>query len=357
MNAVILGGGPAGTAAAIRLLKAGITVTLVDKETFPRYRPGETLHPGMEPLLESLEVLVDYGCIRHPGVWSSWGEPARFLPYGASEEGAWRGFQIPRAQFDSGLLARVRELGGEILQGVAATGLLFALDGSVNGLATSQGPLAADWVLDGSGANQYVARWLGLPMERYSPRLVATFGYLRGECLAPAPSIVSDDCGWTWIAEVRELVFQWTRVTAPADRPARAWRPETLRGVDEGPRRSADVTWCVAQTLAGPGWFLTGDAAGVLDPSTSHGVLRAVMSGMMAAHAILQGKGEQCVAYHAWLSSWFEHDMAAMAEAYGKVGLFGFRDAEVPSIQYRSEGEGRPCPAQTFELWCPPADP
>ncbi|RPH80096.1 MAG: FAD-dependent oxidoreductase, partial [Nitrospiraceae bacterium] len=47
MSAVILGGGPAGAAAALTLLDAQIPVTIVEREPFPRYRPGETLHPGV----------------------------------------------------------------------------------------------------------------------------------------------------------------------------------------------------------------------------------------------------------------------------------------------------------------------
>ena len=57
MQVVIIGGGPSGgRPAALTLLKAQVPVTIIEREPFPRYRPGETLHPGIEPLLARLGV-------------------------------------------------------------------------------------------------------------------------------------------------------------------------------------------------------------------------------------------------------------------------------------------------------------
>jgi hypothetical protein len=68
---------------------------------------------------------------------------------------------------------------------------------------------------------------------------------------------------------------------ASADDPA----PEVLRHLTRrGRPRGADVTWRLSDAAAGLGWFIVGDAAAVLDPSCSHGVLKAIMSGMMAGH-------------------------------------------------------------------------
>ena len=92
----------------------------------------------------------------------------------------------------------------------------------------------------------------------------------------------------------------------------------------------ADVTWRIARKTAGEGWFLCGDAAGVLDPSSSHGVLRAVMSGMMAAHLVVAAAAGKILlrdaasCYRKWFADWFLHDARQMATAYGEAGLFGF---------------------------------
>lgn len=64
------------------------------------------------------------------------------------------------------------------------------------------------------------------------------------------------------------------------------------------------------QKVAGLGWFLAGDAAVVLDPSSSHGVLRAIMTGMMAGHLVSQQTFNNaptalCArSYQRWLAEW-----------------------------------------------------
>jgi len=160
---------------------------------------------------------------------------------------------------------------------------------------------------------------------------MARFGYATGR---PAevdrlPLMQSDARGWTWISEVGPERFHWTRVTLPHDRPPGDWIPSSLRGCAPEPSRGADVTWRIAGQTAGLGWFLAGDAAALLDPSSSHGVLRALMTGMMAgrlAARALQSPAleAQCArAYHEWLLSWFESDAAQLVTAYRRARLFG----------------------------------
>ncbi len=58
-DVIILGGGPAGSATAIICAQHGLQVALLERDKFPRNRPGETLHPGVEPLLGQLGVLEE----------------------------------------------------------------------------------------------------------------------------------------------------------------------------------------------------------------------------------------------------------------------------------------------------------
>ncbi|MCA1684734.1 MAG: FAD-dependent oxidoreductase, partial [Planctomycetia bacterium] len=68
--------------------------------------------------------------------------------------------------------------------------------------------------------------------------------------------------------------------------------------------------------------FLAGDAAAVLDPASSHGVLRGVMSGMFAAHLIeailLRGLAPEAAARHyaGWLRDGFVADVGRMRSLY-----------------------------------------
>jgi len=69
-DVVIVGAGPAGTAAAILCAQRGLRVTLLEQAAFPRTRPGETLPPGVEAVLDQLgiaQAINQGGFLRHPG--------------------------------------------------------------------------------------------------------------------------------------------------------------------------------------------------------------------------------------------------------------------------------------------------
>ena len=331
---IIIGGGPSGSAAALTLLDAQIPVTIVEQKRFPRFRPGETLHPGIEPLLTKLGVLFQVqsaGYVRHRGVWSGWSGTTQFVPYGEDDDGQWQGYQAVRADFDHRLIEQVRMRGAQFLV-TKVVGVLTSASDTGAEVMTSEGPIQGVYVIDCSGSTHALARHLRIPIVRYSPNLVARYGYAVGAYDAPTPSIHPDQDGWTWIAEVEPHRFQWTRVTESHNRPARAWIPDGLQALQAESAQSADVTWRMATSVAGPGYFLAGDAATVLDPSSSHGVLRAMMSGMMAAHLIVRhlcdGVDARVCAmtYHDWLASWFQHDREEMSRAYQEARLFGFNN-------------------------------
>jgi flavin-dependent dehydrogenase len=74
--------------------------------------------------------------------------------------------------------------------------------------------------------------------------------------------------------------------------------------------------------MAGLGYFVAGDAAVVLDPAASHGVLRAIMSGMMAARSAARmrqdptSEGAIAQQYDHWLRSWFVADADRLRALY-----------------------------------------
>ena len=75
----IIGAGPAGCSAGIMLAQAGFAVTIFESSAIPREHPGETLHPGIEPLLKTLGVADDVnaaGFLRFPGIRIAWQEDA-----------------------------------------------------------------------------------------------------------------------------------------------------------------------------------------------------------------------------------------------------------------------------------------
>jgi flavin-dependent dehydrogenase len=329
-DVVVVGGGPAGSAAAIACASRGLRVLLLERDAVALERPGETLHPGVEPLLAQLglsERLPQVTGARHEGIWIEWGGPCRFEPYGADADGPWSGFQVSRADFDDLLRTRARELGAEVRQPCTVTAPLLT-DAKLNGVMTSEGPVVARIVVDASGRSRWLGRALGVDSPARSPQLIVRYGYVEGACPMrdDAPALVGDDKGWTWTARVHHRKYQWTRLDfgglANAD-----WLPDEFRQLTPLTRsRGADVTWRMADHVAHPGWFMVGDTAAILDPTSSRGVLKALMTGMMAGHLIagvLQRKvpaDEAAQAYHAWMADWFEADIVNLSAFYRMLG-------------------------------------
>ena len=326
-DVVVVGAGPAGSSAAIHCAQRGLRVALIEGENFPRHRPGETLHPGVAPLLGRLglgSAMEQAGFIRHSGIWITWGKEARFEAFGSDDGGPWRGYQAWRPGFDTMLLNRARELGVAVLQPCRALDL-FIDKRRVRGVRTSRGELGSRFVIDATGNRHWLARQFGVRIVKHSRSLIARYGYAAGECPArdAAPAIVADRDGWTWTAQIRPRLYQWTRLFFDRRNVVRHSMPLELAALETvEPVRGADVTWRALASPAGPGYFVTGDAAAVLDPCSSHGVLKAIMSGIMAAHCIgnIQRLGHDEVSaasgYSQWLLDWFHHDVRRLRELY-----------------------------------------
>jgi flavin-dependent dehydrogenase len=229
------------------------------------------------------------------------------MPFGKNPEAEppWRGFQAWRAHFDALLLQRARDAGVIVYQPCGAVDVLRGKTGRVTGVVTTSPKraeaegavglkLRARFVVDAAGGRHWLARRLTSTIEGHSPCLIARYGYVDGVCPGrdEAPGLVADPDGWTWTARVRPRRYAWTRLSLrELGGEKHLLPPEELRGDglrQWGKVRGADVSWRVVVPAAGPGYFLVGDAAAMLDPASSHGVLKAIMSGMMTAHLVAQ---------------------------------------------------------------------
>lgn len=323
-DCVIVGGGPGGSAAAIECARRGLSVVLIEASAFPRDRAGETLPPGIEPLADTLGLDLS-GFPRLAGYWAQWAGDLHFNVFGEDERGKWLGFHAWRADFDSRLLKRALYAGVEIRQPCRTLRPLVERS-KVVGVLTERGPVEADFVVDATGGRQWLSRHLRLGISYGTPKLLASYGYLEGSMECVGPRLIADRDGWTWTSEVKPGFFHWCRLNWSGEATPAGWRPSefsTLQAVGK-PRRE-DVTWRVAEALAGPGFFLVGDAGWVLDPASSHGVLKAVMSGMMAG--FLAGRvrcdGESAAEaereYQQWYESLWRRDQSHLRSLYAQL--------------------------------------
>ncbi|HVT62339.1 MAG TPA: hypothetical protein VHD33_02480, partial [Legionellaceae bacterium] len=159
-------------------------------------------------------------------------------------------------------------------------------------------------------------------------------GFLKGE--DGIPILRADTDGWTWTALIQEGLYQWTRMTFNSKSLEETFRPDIFKDLrPRGKSRSADVTWRMIKQLCGNGCFIIGDAAAVLDPASSHGVLRAIMSGIKATDLIANVLSNVCeeevaeIEYSRWFREWFSHDLKNLHQLYLKVGQNLWRSPDI----------------------------
>jgi len=306
---VILGAGPAGCAAAISALKSGMTVVLLETQASHRSDPGETLHPGVEPIFRQLGVwdsLLEHQFHRHRGIWrESEGGQRVFQPYGSDQNGPWLGFQVDRFELGEILQTRAAELGGKIIRVPRLDGLL-ARDSIVSGVRTYASVFDAGFVLDATGRHAWLAQQLDLPAEKLEPAQRVRFGWRNDTLpeLDEQPLFRQRRGGWDWLAPLGGGRCAWVK----------------LRRASAG--GGIDYTCQVFRECAGPGYFLLGDAACLIDPSAANGVLRALMSGIYAVHRItavkhgMETPRQAATEYKRWIGAIFDGSIGALAKAF-----------------------------------------
>jgi electron transfer flavoprotein-quinone oxidoreductase len=170
LDAVVVGAGPAGSAAALALARAGRSVVLVERGLFPGSKNvygGVVYGRVLDGLIPGWwdEVPVERWVVRRSTMImtadqslsvdyrsQSWGSP----PY--------NGMTTYRADFDSWLAGKAVEAGAQLVTSTVATGLLRDPAGRVVGVRTDRadGDLAAKLVVACDGVNSFLAKEAGL---------------------------------------------------------------------------------------------------------------------------------------------------------------------------------------------------
>jgi flavin-dependent dehydrogenase len=330
-DVLIVGAGPAGCAAAIRAANGGLHVALIEKTQFPRDTPGEALHPDVNRLFGELGVagaISRAGFISYPGWIRERSSDRSFVPF-EGQSGLAFGCQAWRSEMDSILLAHARREGVTVVQ-PASSGTVFLTGDRIAGLEVGGKRWYCRQLVDASGATRWLARSLRLRVKDFSPRLVARYGYFRGNCaLGVIPELWEHACGWTWLARVRKDCCQCVQLSLAGN----AWRTSGLpfppppfdRLPPDVSFRGADVTWRLVPECAGAGYYLCGDAAAVLDPAASSGVARALASGMKAADLIIEvtmNRMDSMAAaalYRQWCAKQFIEQARQLASRYAEL--------------------------------------
>src|SRR5437660_6032388 len=167
IDVLVIGGGPAGSTAATLLARKGFSVTLLERERFPRFQVGESLLPYNNDLLERLGVTVPMtkgsftpkygaGFVTADGAL---GYTFRFrenLP-----EAYHSSFQVKRAEFDELLLRNAAANGVDVREEVAVTAV--DVDDPNRTIVTTSNSerIDARFVVDASGHGTFLANRFG----------------------------------------------------------------------------------------------------------------------------------------------------------------------------------------------------
>jgi len=285
-DVAIVGGGPAGTAAALTLLRySKLRPVVIERSSYESWRVGETLSPGVLPLLQYLgaeSLLSEQGQRPAYATSAAWGSAdvvsRDFLFTGGGD--AWH---LDRARFDASLAQLVTDRGGTVL-----TNANFEeLDVRVR------------FVIDATGRHAAVARKKGARAKQddHLTGLVSIFQ--GGEDSQTATLVEAVAEGWWYSARLPEqrtvVAFMTDADVVRAHRLHEhdAWLAR-LGGAHRTRARIAGMQLVhgpivcpahshILEPVAGDGWLAAGEAAAGFDPLSSMGIGYAIASGIQAA--------------------------------------------------------------------------
>jgi geranylgeranyl reductase family protein len=300
-DVVVVGAGPAGSAAAAWAARAGRDVLVIDAANFPRDKAcGDGLTPRAVAELERLGLgeWLD-ARIRHRGL--------RMSGFGGEVEVEWPGPSFPstgsavaRVELDDRIRKVAEESGARMRLGVKAVGVNHDSSARVTSLTLSD------------GSRSTLGRVLGRRWHQETVYGIAARGYLTTprsddpwltshlELRSPDGAVLP---GYGWIfplgnGEVNIGVGALSTVKRPAElalRPLMSYYTDLRRdewGFEGKPRAMSSALLPMGGAVsgvAGRNWMLIGDAAACVNPLNGEGIDYGLETGRLAAEMLGSG--------------------------------------------------------------------
>ncbi len=321
-DVIVVGGGPAGSAAATLVAQAGFDVLLLERNETPPFKVGESLIPATYETLERLGMLDDLRRSHFPKKYSVQffsgsgraSSPFYFSETDPSERS--QTWQVLRSEFDGMLLDNADDHGVIVRTGTAVKEVLFEGDRAVGVKARFANgetrEIRSRVLMDATGQRAMLGRQLGI--RRHDPclRMAAFFTHFEGahrdSGIDEGATLIlqtRDNKSWFWYIPLpRHRVS--VGVVGPIDylikegngNPQQTFDEQVklcpgliprLEGAEQAMEMKVlnDFSY-ISERAAGDGWVLVGDAYGFLDPIYSSGVLLALKSAELAADATIE---------------------------------------------------------------------
>lgn len=319
-DALVIGGGPAGSSAAAILAEYGHRVLVIEREKFPRYHVGESLIPftyqplerlGMIPKLAASAFQKKYSVV----FISPNGQASQpFYFFARYDRGTVaQTWQVLRSEFDQMLLDNARERGAEILEQTVVKELLREGDRVVGVRAQANSGEVVEFrsaiTLDCTGKEAFASVRNGWRVRDPHLNKVAVWTYYKGSKreagIDEGQTTVAfvPEKGWFWhiplhndlvsvgvVAEGKYLTRGGVRdpeAIFKREIVENAWIDDHLAaGTQTGPYYVINEYTHHARHCGSEGLLLVGDAFAFLDPVFSSGLMLALKSGVAAGDEV-----------------------------------------------------------------------
>jgi flavin-dependent dehydrogenase len=327
-DALIVGGGPAGTTAAFGLAKRGYDVLLIDKTHHPRETVGESILPAAWKYFDLLgvsEAIERDGYVKKAGGVVAWGDQITEISF---RDFAYDrpGLHAERDALDFLLLENGRRAGVRVCEGLRAESFSQNRSGGTDVVIVDEdrtrSRISCRFLVDATGQAAFVARQRGSRRLDQDFRFVSLWAYFTGSRyvssggiirpfedipIHPPTTFVSRLLNWGWLWHIPMRKVTSVGINVPVDQ----YRAEVRRHASvedyflatcakakyladllsqsqltNGSVRVLRDYSYLPDSVAGPGYFVVGDAAGFVDPIFSIGVVMGLYSGHLAAWAI-----------------------------------------------------------------------
>lgn len=319
-DAVIVGAGPSGCAAAALLAARGHKVALVDKMGRKRYTIGESLIPfcwdaldrlGLVDAVQKSGFAFPKNAVQFVGTMGNVSRPFYFFEH-TNHPRAYT-WQVVREDFDKLLRDNAQCAGATMFEETRARELVTDDSGRVLGVSAVDAhgaplELRAPITIDATGRDTFAQSRLGwrVPDEKLKKMAIWTYfkGAKRAEGIDEGTTMVVylPHKGWFWFIPLpndvlsigcvadKDYLFDGTKdlgeifMREVAKQPWMIERLEHATRID-GFRVTSEFSYR-SRHCAKDGLLLIGDAFAFLDPVFSSGVYFALTSGVLGADAV-----------------------------------------------------------------------
>ncbi len=316
-DVVVMGGGPAGSTAAILLQELGHRVVLLEKDSHPRFHIGESLLPANVPLLERLGVRAEVDAMgmekwgaEFVSPWHDHSVSYHFAE--ALDKSMPMSYQVRRSSFDEILFRRAGRAGAQTIENCRVREVDVGDRHRPPVVrASGAGGESREWrprfVVDATGRDTLLANRLGTKRRNRKHNSAAMYAHFRGARRHEGRdegniTIFWFEHGWFWFIPLRDGATSVGAVAWPYYMKSRAKPlPEffgdtiamcpplagRLAGaqLDSAVEATGNYSYS-SERCQGENFILLGDAFAFIDPVFSSGVWLAMNSAVAGAAVV-----------------------------------------------------------------------